>query len=55
MNIDSNKIGSIKVLDNYSFVDIEEKICKEAVEKMNGMEFRNRKISVDFARKKNDL
>ncbi len=53
LDIKSTEIGAIKVLDNYAFVDLNEKLCKTAVEKMNGMEYRGRKISVDFARKKN--
>lgn len=52
LDIKSTEIGPIKVLDNYSFVDLDEKLCNEAVDKMNGMEYRGRKISVDFAKKK---
>jgi hypothetical protein len=52
MEIQTTSIGPIKVLDNYSFVDIDEKLSDKAVEKMNGMDFRGRKISVDFAKKK---
>lgn len=52
LNIKSNEIGPIKVLDNYSFIDLDEKLCTIAVNKMNGMDYRGRKISVDFAKKK---
>ena len=52
LDIKSTEIGSIKVLDNYSFIDLDEKLCNIAVDKMNGMEYRGRKISVDFAKKK---
>ena len=52
LDIKSTEIGSIKVLDNYSFIDLDEKLCTVAIEKMDGMEFRGRKISVNFAKKK---
>ncbi len=52
LDIKSTEIGPIKVLDNYSFIDLNEKLSKKAVEQMNGMEYRGRKISVDFAKKR---
>ena len=52
LDIKSTEIGPIKVLDNYSFIDLDEKLCTIAVDKMNGMDYRGRKISVDFAKKK---
>ncbi|MEA1910422.1 MAG: DbpA RNA binding domain-containing protein [Spirochaetota bacterium] len=52
LDIKSTEIGLIKVLENYSFIDLNEKLCAKAVDQMNGMEYRGRKISVDFAKKK---
>lgn len=52
LDIKSTEIGPIKVLDNYSFIDLNEKLSTKAVEKMNGMEYRGRKLSVDFAKKR---
>ena len=52
LDVKSTEIGPIKVLDNYSFIDLNEKLSKKAVEQMNGMEYRGRKISVDFAKKR---
>ena len=52
LDIKFTEIGPIKILDNYSFIDLDEKLCSTAVDKMNGMEYRGRKISVDFAKKK---
>ena len=52
LDIKSTEIGPIKVLDNYSFIDLNEKLSTKAVEQMNGMEYRGRKISVDFAKKR---
>jgi len=52
LDIKSTEIGPIKVLDNYSFIDLNEKLSTKAVEQMNGMEYRGRKISVDYAKKR---
>jgi len=52
LEIDQNAIGNIKVLDNYSFVDIPQKVAQKAIEKMDNMEFRGRNITVNFAKKK---
>ena len=52
LDIKSTEIGPIKVLDNYSFIELNEKLSKKAVKLMNGMEYRGRKISVDFAKKR---
>jgi len=52
LEIDQNAIGNIKVLDNYSFVDIPQKVAKKAIDKMDGMEFRGRNVTVNFAKKK---
>jgi len=52
LDVKSTQIGPIKVLDNYSFIDLEENLSSKAVEIMNGMEYKGRKISVDFAKKR---
>ena len=53
LEMKSGDIGNIKVLDNYSFVDIPKDLAPKAIEKMDGIEFRGRNITVNFARKKN--
>ena len=54
LNIDQTLIGPIKILDNYSFVDIPEDKAENAIELLNGTEFRGRKLSVNHARKKRE-
>ncbi len=49
-----NDIGNIKVLDNYSFIDIPKDRAKQAIEKMDNMDYRGRSITVNFARKKSE-
>ncbi|MGC9312691.1 MAG: DbpA RNA binding domain-containing protein [Sediminispirochaetaceae bacterium] len=52
LDIDPKEIGNIKVLDNYSFIDIPQDVAPKAIEKLDGIEFRGRNITVNFARKK---
>jgi len=52
LELEQNEIGNIKVLDNYSFIDIPERVASKAIEAMDGMEFRGRNITVNFAKKK---
>jgi ATP-dependent RNA helicase DeaD len=52
LSLEKAEIGSVKVLDNYSFVEISELRSQEAISKMDGMEYRGRKITVNYSRKK---
>jgi ATP-dependent RNA helicase DeaD len=52
LGLEQNEIGTIKVLDNYSFVDVPTHAARKAIESMNGIEFHGRPITVNFARKK---
>ena len=54
LGLKSSDIGTIKILDNYSFVDISESYAQRAIDKLNGTEVRGRKITVNFARKKEE-
>jgi hypothetical protein len=50
--IAEDDIGQVKVLDNYSFVEVNVDKAQAAVEELNGQELRGRKLTVNFARKK---
>lgn len=50
--IAESDLGQIKVLDNYSFVEVSRDKAAEAIERLNGTEFRGRKLTVNYARKK---
>ncbi|MBI9101156.1 MAG: DbpA RNA binding domain-containing protein [Spirochaetales bacterium] len=52
LNMDSNKIGTIKILDSYSFVDIHIDHADAAVNNLNEQEFRGRKLTVNYAKKR---
>lgn len=54
LDLDSSDIGNIKILDNYSFIDIPVNRAKEAIDKLDGNEYRGRKLTVNYARKKED-
>ena len=54
LGISGAQLGEIKVLDNYSFVEITEPFAQKAIDELNAAEFRGRKITVNFARKKRE-
>lgn len=54
LDINSGSIGNIKVLDNYSFIDIPESLAEKAISALDGKDFRGRKITVNHARKKEE-
>ena len=45
-------VGSVKVLDNYSFVEMPERYAEKAIERLNETTFRGKTLTVDHARKK---
>ncbi len=51
-DVDRSDIGEIKILDNYSFVEISGAKADRVIETLNGTDYRGRKIVVNFARKK---
>ncbi|MFP4483460.1 MAG: DbpA RNA binding domain-containing protein [Spirochaetaceae bacterium] len=50
--ITGSDIGQIKILDNYSFVEITDDKAESAIAELNGKEYRGRKLNVNYARKK---
>jgi len=50
--VTSEDIGQIKILDNYSFLEITPTKAQPAIDTLNGREFRGRRLTVNFARKK---
>ncbi len=45
-------IGDIKILDNYSFVEIEEKAAPQVISRLDGIQYRGRHLTVNFAKKR---
>ena len=50
--IGKDEIGQIKILDNYSFVEIDGTKAQDAIGALNGKDYRGRKLNVNYARKK---
>jgi len=46
-------IGSIRILDNYSFVQVRDTRADEIIETLNGLKFRGRTLTVNYAKPKN--
>lgn len=47
-------IGDIKILDNYSFVEVEESVASEVIGRLDGLQYRGRHLTVNFAKKRSD-
>jgi hypothetical protein len=43
-------IGAIRILDNYSFVQVRDTIAEKIIEALNGMNFRGRPLMVNYAK-----
>ena len=52
--IDRERIGDIKVLANYSFVQLYTEDAQSAIDKLNGYDYRGRKLAVSYSRQKSD-
>ena len=53
VQVDRSNFGKIKILDNYSFIEVPDTVASEAIASLSGRKFRGRRITVDFARTKN--
>lgn len=50
--LDKDDIGVIKILDNYSFVDVHTDKAQAVIDTLNEFEFRGKSLNVNFAKKK---
>lgn len=50
--LDRLRIGEIRVLSNYSFIQLFSEDCEKVINALNGYEYRGRQLSVSFSRKK---
>lgn len=53
-NIERERIGDIRVLDNYSFVQLYTDDCPTVISALNDFEYRGRKLTVSYSRKKTE-
>ena len=54
VELDRERIGDIRVLDNYSFVQVFSEDAQKVIDALNGYEYRGRKLTVSFSRKKDE-
>ena len=47
-----SQIQDIKILDNYSFVEVEATLGERAIKELSGIEFKGRTLAVNYARKR---
>jgi hypothetical protein len=47
-------IGSIRILDNYSFVQVRNTVAEKIIESLNGVSFRGRPLTVNYAKSRKD-
>lgn len=52
--IQKTDIGDIKILDNYAFVEVDEKLAQSVISLMDGITYRGRRLTVNFAKKKGE-
>lgn len=52
LKIKRSEIKDVKILDNYSFLEISSRYASRAIALLNGKEFKGKKMSVNYARKK---
>lgn len=50
--ITSDHVGAIKIMDNYSFVEVDRDVSSKVIEHLDGSEVRGRKLTVNRARRK---
>ena len=52
--LERTRIGEIRVLDNYSFVQFYTEDCDNVIKTLDGYTYRGRKLNVSFSKKKTD-
>ncbi len=53
--LERDRIGDIKVLSNYSFVQLYKDDAQNAIDKLNGYDYRGRKLVVSYSKQKVDM
>ena len=52
--IPKEDIGAIRILDNYSFVQVRDTVAEKIIDALNGYMFRGRTLTVNYAKSRND-
>lgn len=54
IEISRDDIGAIRIMDNYSFVQVRDSVADDIIEALNGTLFRGRTLTVNYARMRKD-
>ncbi len=54
VKVPEHELGEIKILENYSFIDLPAEYAQKAIAALNNSEFKGRKITVNYSRKKTE-
>jgi ATP-dependent RNA helicase DeaD len=54
LKAERSQIHDIRILDNYSFVEVDSSLGERAIKELSGIEFKGRKLAVNYARKRED-
>ncbi|MDR1858672.1 MAG: DbpA RNA binding domain-containing protein [Treponema sp.] len=52
--IPKEDIGAIRILDNYSFVQVRDTVAEQIIEALSGVSFRGRPLTVNYAKSRKD-
>ena len=52
--IPKEDIGAIRILDNYSFIQVRDTVAEQIIEALNGLSFRGRPLTVNYAKSRKD-
>jgi len=50
--LESDDVGTIRILDSYSFIEVKDAKTAEVIDILNNSEFRGRKLTVNYAKKR---
>lgn len=53
-SVSKDDIGTIRILDNYSFIQVRDTVADEIIEALNGKPFRGRTLAVNHARNRKE-
>jgi ATP-dependent RNA helicase DeaD len=52
LGLDRSQVREVKVLESYSFIEVDSSVAEKAIAKLSGTELKGRKLTVNHARKK---
>lgn len=52
LELPHDHVGEVKILDNFSFIEVPSEIAQSAIDKISGETLNGRRVNVDYARSK---